>query len=54
MRETSPSARSLAHVRAGTFLRSMPGNGIDVPDEWEPIPFDEEPAYWDDLPEVAS
>ena len=32
--------------------RYVPGNGIDVPDEWEPIPFDEEPAYWDDMPEV--
>ena len=32
--------------------RYVPGNGIDIPDEREPTPFDEEPAYWDDLPEV--
>ena len=32
--------------------RYVPGNGIDIPDEWEPLPFDEEPPYWDDVPEV--
>ena len=43
------------HLRRRDYHeRYVPGNGIDVPDEWEPIPFDEEPSYWDDLPEAPS
>ncbi|MBN1399737.1 MAG: hypothetical protein JXA74_02805 [Anaerolineae bacterium] len=33
--------------------RYVPGNGIDTPGEWEPIPWDEEPdAWWDEQPEA--
>ena len=41
-----------AIIALGKHLQRRDYHERYVPDEWEPIPFDEEPWDWDDMPEV--